>query len=52
MESEKNFLLPESIKIPLLEYLARRPYNEVYQVVDAIQRLQVVNIEEEKEKRK
>lgn len=38
----KVFALPENVAVALVRYLELRPYNESYELIDAIQALKVV----------
>ena len=37
---ETQYLIPESLRVALINYLAQKPFAEVSQVIPALQRLQ------------
>ncbi len=37
---ETQYLIPESLRVALVNYLAQKPFAEVSQVIPALQRLQ------------
>ena len=45
--NDNNFKLPGQLLVDLLNYLARHPYAEVWQIIQELQALQLVEVKED-----